>query len=311
MPYMVIVGAWKDEADPLFDGLANKLAKGATIRDFAEVDEGDVVGEDEEVDIRVEKVREEVREEPTVRVDARGPTSSRAPSPESSVPEMERRILQRIDEMGQSIESRMLSRIDEMGRSIESRLMSRVDELGRSLDSRVDGLFDELNKKIDRIAEKIRDKPSEDSAPFDIQEGAAESGIGDIPVAGDDQMTYVTPVTEVHSGVFVDEDRGDTIHVVTSPLSGVKTRVRKRGKALCTPYTARERPKRRKKETAYDPLRVVEEARMNALLKWTLSTDASMTIRGGTTEMTREFFRDLLTPGVWISNEVWIMLCFM
>ena len=76
----------------------------------------------------------------------------------------------------------------------------------------------------------------------------------------------------------MDEDRGDTIHVVTSPLSGVKTRVRKRGKALCTPYTSRERPKRRKKETAYDPFRVVEEARMNALLKWTSSTDAPMTI---------------------------------
>ena len=107
--------------------------------------------------------------------------------------------------------------------------------LGRSLDSRVDRLFDELNKKIDRIAEKIRDKPSEDLAPFDIQEGAAESGIGNIPVAGDDRMTYVTPTTEVHSGVFVDEDRGDTIHVVTSLLSRVKTRVRKRGKAFCTP----------------------------------------------------------------------------
>ena len=86
-------------------------------------------------------------------------------------------------------------------------------------------------------------------------------------------------MTEVHSEVFVDEDHGDTVHVVTSPLSRVKTRVRKRGKALCTPYTARELLKRRKKETAYDPLRVVEEARMNALLKWTLSTDAPMTIQ--------------------------------
>ena len=102
----------------------------------------------------------------------------------------------------------------------------------------------------------------------------------------------------------MDEDWGDTIHVVTSPLSGVKTRVRKRGKALCTPYTAGERPKRRKKETAYDPLRVVKEARINALLKWTSTTDAPITVRGGTTEITREFFRDFMTPGAWISNEV-------
>ncbi len=202
-----------------------------------------------------------------------------------------------------------------MGRSIESRLMSRVDEMGRSLDARVDGLFDELKLKIDRIAEQIRDKPangkSEDSAPFDLQEGAAESGIGDIPVAGDDRLTYVTPATEVHSEVFVDEDRGDTVHVVTSPLSGLKTRVRKRGKALCTPYTAGERPKRRKKETAYDPLRVVEETRINTVLRWTSAADAPTTIRGGTTDMTRAFFHDLMTPGVWISNEVWIMSCYV
>ena len=124
----------------------------------------------------------------------------------------------------------------------------------------------------------------------------AELRIGDIPLAGDDRLTYVTPAIEVHSGVFVDKDHGDTIHVVTSPLLGVKTRLRKRGKALFTPYTARERPKKRKKETAYDPLRVVEDARVNAFLKWTSSTDAPMTVRGGTTEMTQEFFRDLMTP---------------
>ena len=44
MPYMVGVGAWNDEEDALFDELTNKLAKGATIRDFAEVDKGDVGG---------------------------------------------------------------------------------------------------------------------------------------------------------------------------------------------------------------------------------------------------------------------------
>ena len=147
--------------------------------------------------------------------------------------------------------------------------------------------------------------------PLSIFRRGAESGIGDIPVAGDDWLTYVTPVTEVYLGVFVNEDRGDTIHVVTSSLLGVKTQVRKRGKALCTPYTAGERSKRRKKETAYDPLRVVEEARINTLLKWISVTDAPTSIRGGTTEMTREFFHDLMTLGTWISNKVWIISCFL
>ena len=43
-------------------------------------------GADEETDIRVEEVRKEVREESAVTVDARGPTSLTAPSPESLVP---------------------------------------------------------------------------------------------------------------------------------------------------------------------------------------------------------------------------------
>ncbi len=46
MPYLARdPGAWKDNADPLLDDLTKKLAKGATIRDFAEVDEANVRGE--------------------------------------------------------------------------------------------------------------------------------------------------------------------------------------------------------------------------------------------------------------------------
>ena len=85
-------------------------------------------------------------------------------------------------------------------------------------------------------------------------------------------------MTEVYSGVFMGESRGNTIHIVTSSLSGVKTRVRKKSKAFCTPYVVKERPKRRKKETIYDHLRAVEDGRVNALLKWTSGTEAPTTI---------------------------------
>ena len=124
-------------------------------------------------------------------------------------------------------------------------------------------------------------------------------------------MTYVTPVIEVHLGVFVDENWGNRVHIITSPLSGVKIRVRKRSKALCTSYTDGERPKRRNKEIVYNPLQAVKDVRVNALLKWTLGTEAPTTICGRTTEMTREFFHNLMTPGTWISNEVWIILCLL
>ena len=127
-----------------------------------------------------------------------------------------------------------------MGHSIESQL----DEMGWFFDAHVEGMFDALNIKIDHLVEQIRDVPargkSEDSTPFDIQEGTAEAGIYDIPIAGDDWLIYVTPVIEVHLGVFVDENWGDTVHVVTNLLLRVKTRVRKSNKALCTPYTIGE-----------------------------------------------------------------------
>ena len=86
---MVGVGAWNDDEDALFDELTKKLAKGATIRDFAKVNKGDVGGKDEKANIWVEEFREEVREEPAVIAKARGPTSSTAPAPKSLIPEME------------------------------------------------------------------------------------------------------------------------------------------------------------------------------------------------------------------------------
>ena len=84
----------------------------------------------------------------------------------------------------------------------------------------------------------------------------------------DDHLTYVTPEIEVYSGVFIDEKVGDTVKEVTSPISGEKKRVRKRGKVLYTPYIVLEHPKRRTKETTYNPLRPVEPSRLDMLLRW-------------------------------------------
>ena len=60
-----------------------------------------------------------------------------------------------------------------------------------------------LNKKIDLIVKQILEMPSkgkeEESAPFNMQDVVAEhTRIGDILIAGDDRLTYVTLVTEVH-----------------------------------------------------------------------------------------------------------------
>ena len=64
-------------------------------------------------------------------------------------------------------------------------------------------------------------------------------------------MTYVTPNTKVHSGVYVDKKLGDTIQEVTSPKFGDKKRVWKRAVVLQTPYTVGEKPKYRKQEVVY------------------------------------------------------------
>ena len=71
-------------------------------------------------------------------------------------------------------------------------------------------------------------------------------------------MTYETPNTKVHSEVFVDEALGDTIVEVISLISGKKTRIRKRAPALLSPFTARQKPKKRKNEVRFDPLRSVD-----------------------------------------------------
>ena len=72
--------------------------------------------------------------------------------------------------------------------------------------------------------------------------------------ANDDRLTYVTLDMEVHFGVFVDEQLGDTIQEVTSPISGEKKMVRKRAAALRTPFTVGDKPKRWKQEVIYDPM---------------------------------------------------------
>ena len=66
--------------------------------------------------------------------------------------------------------------------------------------------------------------------------------------ADEDRLTYITLDTEVHSGVFVDEQLGDTVQEVTSPIFGEKQRVRKRAATLQMLYTVEEKLKCRKQE---------------------------------------------------------------
>ena len=86
--------------------------------------------------------------------------------------------------------------------------------------------------------------------------------------ADDDRLTYVTPDTEVHSRVLIDEKLGDTVLEVTSPKSREKKRVWKRAVALQMPYTVKDKPKHRKKEVIYDPMQALDEARVQGLWTW-------------------------------------------
>ena len=65
----------------------------------------------------------------------------------------------------------------------------------------------------------------------------------------------------------------------------MKTRVTKRGKAFFTPYRARGCPKMRKKEMVNNPLQAVDDARVNALLKWNSGIKAPKIVYGGMSEM--------------------------
>ena len=92
------------------------------------------------------------------------------------------------------------------------------------------------------------------------------STVGDIQ-ATNDRMTYETPNNEVHSEVFVNEALGDTIVEVISPIIGKKTQNRKCAPALLSPFTAGQRPKKRKNEVRFDPLRPVDPLHTAALMQ--------------------------------------------
>ncbi len=81
----------------------------------------------------------------------------------------------------------------------------------------------------------------------------------------------------------------------------------KKAVALWTPYTVGDKPKRQKLEVVYDPMRALDEARVQGLWSWINSTEnPKETCQGGTTNMDQKFFRDLLEVEAWISNEVHI-----
>ena len=81
--------------------------------------------------------------------------------------------------------------------------------------------------------------------------------------------------------------------------------MRKRAVALWTPFTVGDKPKRLKQEVVYDPMWALDKARVQGLRSWIDSTEnPNETRRGGMMSMGRQFFKELLEVGTWISNEV-------
>ncbi len=48
----------------------------------------------------------------------------------------------------------------------------------------------------------------------------------------------------------------------------------------------------------------MDESRLSVVLQWISSDTELKTIWGGTLDLTRTFFRELLEVGEWLSNEV-------
>ena len=81
----------------------------------------------------------------------------------------------------------------------------------------------------------------------------------------------------------------------------------KEGSCFADPYIAGDKLKRRMQEVLYDPLWALDEAMVQGLWSWGNSTEnPNETRRNGTTNIGRQFFRDLLEVGTWISNKVFI-----
>ena len=165
-----------------------------------------------------------------------------------------------------------------------------------------------MSRKIDALLAKVQ--RADASVLNVLQQDLLEEEQGETSDVGagaihaeQDKDTYVTPNTEVHSGVFVDELLGDTIVEVTSPIFSKKMRTQKRAALLCTPFTI-EWPKQKKNEVVYNPTWPVDESRLSMVLQWTSSESEPKTIWGGTLDLTKTFFKELLEVGKWLSNKV-------
>ena len=275
MPYMADIEVLNDVKDDVITALVTVLGNGATIRDENGAAEQVSHAQDQ---AQPTSTPEGVRhpEEPSTLGEEPQPTH------EGALPELELRLR---------------SYIDEVGKRVEVRLMSHVDHHMAEMSRKIDALLAEVRRADAPAFNVLQQDPVEEE-----QGETSNAGAGAIN-AEQDRDTYVTPNTEVHSGVFVDEMLGDTIVEVTSPISGKKIRTRKRAAPLCSPFTC-ERPKRKKNEVVYHPTRELDESRLSAVNQWISSESEPKTIRGGTSDLTKDFFRELLKVGEWLSNEV-------
>ena len=206
MPYMADIEVLTDVKDDIITALVTVLGNGATIRD--ETGATEQVSHDQD---RAQPIStpEGVlhHEEPTTLGEEPRPTH------EGALPELELRLR---------------SYIDEVGKRVEVRLMSHVDHHMAEMSRKIDALLAEVRRADASVLNVLQQDPLEEE-----QGETSNVGVGAIH-AEQDRDTYVTPNTEVHSGVFVDELMGDTIVEVTSPISGKKIRTRKRAAPVCT-----------------------------------------------------------------------------
>ena len=193
---------------------------------------------------------------------------------------------------------------------MEMRLRWYIDESEAWIICRFEEPLVEMNRKMDIVIADLATLQRVDASVVNIlreehleEEEGETSAIGGVQ-AVNDRLTYETPNTEVHSEVFVDEALVDIIVEVISPISKKKIMTRKLAPALLTSFIAGQRPKKRKNEVRFDPLQPVDPSQMAVLMQWVSSKGELKTIRGGTFDLLRDFFRTLIQTGEWLSNEV-------
>ncbi|KAL5544609.1 hypothetical protein UlMin_008393, partial [Ulmus minor] len=197
-------------------------------------------------------------------------------------------------------ESRITSYID----GKVGKIMSRIDEV----ESRFNARFDEQKAIATTLIEKFNMVLATlvGQAQHDVIRDSFISTAGEILEKKDDRSAYETPPTIIYDDNVKMVEGDEVISVMLKNPAGEQTaRARKRNHYYMSPHVNVPAKIGRwaKGKPVYNVLGWFDEAKYKDLIQWLNQSDVNVYIEGGTSDLKKNFFTDLLRKNGWLTSE--------